>query len=84
MEYFSTGKHLITDISTIVSENVVAAVVQNPSLGIMEFGNVVVRRDYDTMEPVKIIGGGGSGHDPAYAGYVGKGMLTAAIHGLYF
>ncbi len=38
-------------------------------------GNVVVRGDIDTLKPniVRIITGGGSGHEPAHIGYVGDG-----------
>ena len=31
-----------------------------------------------------VISGGGSGHEPAFAGYVGEGMLTAAVCGNVF
>lgn len=33
---------------------------------------------------VTLVSGGGSGHEPAHAGYVGKGMLTAAVAGGVF
>lgn len=33
---------------------------------------------------VTLISGGGSGHEPAFAGYVGEGMLTAAVCGGVF
>jgi dihydroxyacetone kinase len=35
-------------------------------------------------ETVPLIGGGGSGHDPAHWGFVGAGMLTAAVMGPMF
>ena len=41
---------------------------------------VVVRNDWDKNH-VALISGGGSGHEPSHAGFVGKGMLTAAICG---
>ncbi|WP_445682299.1 dihydroxyacetone kinase subunit DhaK [Radicibacter daui] len=44
---------------------------------------VVVRSDWDKKK-VAVISGGGSGHEPAHAGFVGKGMLTAAICGDVF
>ncbi|WP_075183023.1 dihydroxyacetone kinase subunit DhaK [Pantoea sp. 1.19] len=44
---------------------------------------VVVRRDWDRQR-VALISGGGSGHEPAHAGLVGKGMLTAAVCGDIF
>jgi dihydroxyacetone kinase len=39
---------------------------------------VVVRNDWDKSK-VALVSGGGSGHEPAHAGFVGEGMLTAAI-----
>lgn len=44
---------------------------------------VVVRKDWNKSK-VAIISGGGSGHEPAHAGFVGKGMLTAAVCGDLF
>ena len=44
---------------------------------------VVVRRDWDKKQ-VALISGGGSGHEPAHIGFVGKGMLTAAVCGDVF
>lgn len=44
---------------------------------------VVVREDWDKSK-VALISGGGSGHEPAHVGYVGKGMLTAAVCGDVF
>lgn len=44
---------------------------------------VVVRSDWDKSK-VAIVSGGGSGHEPAHAGFVGRGMLTAAVCGDVF
>ncbi|HHZ10200.1 MAG TPA: DAK2 domain-containing protein [Rhizobiales bacterium] len=44
---------------------------------------VVVRTDWDRSK-VAIVSGGGSGHEPAHAGFVGQGMLTAAVCGDVF
>ena len=44
---------------------------------------VVVREDWDKSK-VALVSGGGSGHEPAHVGYVGKGMLTAAVCGDVF
>ena len=44
---------------------------------------IVVRRDWDKRN-VAIISGGGAGHEPAHAGFVGKGMPTAAVCGDVF
>lgn len=44
---------------------------------------VVVRADWDRSK-VALVSGGGSGHEPSHAGFVGKGMLTAAVCGDVF
>jgi len=44
---------------------------------------VVCRTDWDKSK-VALISGGGSGHEPAHAGFVGAGMLTAAVCGEVF
>ncbi|XP_016691078.1 putative 3,4-dihydroxy-2-butanone kinase isoform X2 [Gossypium hirsutum] len=47
---------------------------------------VVIRADASgaTYDKVAVISGGGSGHEPAHAGFVGEGMLTASICGDVF
>jgi dihydroxyacetone kinase len=44
---------------------------------------VVVRADWDRTR-VAVISGGGAGHEPAHLGFVGDGMLTAAVCGEIF
>jgi dihydroxyacetone kinase len=44
---------------------------------------VVVRNDWDKSK-VALVSGGGSGHEPAHVGFVGAGMLTAAVCGDVF
>ena len=44
---------------------------------------VVLRNDWDKSQ-VALVSGGGSGHEPAHAGFVGEGMLTAAVCGDIF
>lgn len=49
----------------------------------IENTNVLIRKDLSERK-VAIVSGGGSGHEPAHAGYVGKGMLDAAVSGEVF
>ncbi len=52
----------------------------------LDFNNdiqVIARKDWQ-KDKVALICGGGSGHEPAHAGFVGKGMLTAAVCGNLF
>ncbi|TDQ28071.1 dihydroxyacetone kinase [Phyllobacterium brassicacearum] len=44
---------------------------------------VILRADWDKSR-VAIISGGGAGHEPSHAGFVGRGMLTAAVSGEIF
>ncbi|SJN59786.1 Dihydroxyacetone kinase [Vibrio ruber DSM 16370] len=56
------------------------------NLTLLDFNNgikVVARNDWH-KDKVALICGGGSGHEPAHAGFVGKGMLTAAVCGDLF
>ncbi|MGL5525355.1 MAG: dihydroxyacetone kinase subunit DhaK [Aeromonas veronii] len=56
------------------------------NLTLLDFGNdikVVARNDWK-KDKVALICGGGSGHEPAHGGFVGKGMLTAAVCGDLF
>src|SRR5699024_3733145 len=49
----------------------------------LDCGNVVVRAEKKEGK-VALISGGGSGHEPAHGGYVGTGMLDAAVAGAVF
>ena len=44
---------------------------------------VILRADWDKSR-VAVISGGGAGHEPSHAGFVGRGMLTAAVSGEIF
>lgn len=47
-------------------------------------GNVLIRAGRRPEGPVAVISGGGSGHEPAHAGFLGAGMLDAAVPGTLF
>ena len=47
-------------------------------------GFAIIARNSEKSGKVAIISGGGSGHEPAHAGFVGDGMLSAAICGAVF
>lgn len=81
-ENFATGRWMINDELNIVKEMLISYVRYNPNLILLDIGNVIVLRDHLLMDKVKIVSGGASGHEPAYAGFVGKGFLTASIQGI--
>lgn len=45
---------------------------------------MVIHRKTEKRGKVGLVSGGGSGHEPAHAGFVGKGMLSAAVAGQVF
>lgn len=44
----------------------------------------VIHRKYKNQGKVALVSGGGSGHEPSHAGFVGEGMLAAAVCGEVF
>ncbi|WP_424811067.1 dihydroxyacetone kinase family protein [Roseococcus sp. YIM B11640] len=79
-------KKLINDPRHVVREMLEGICDLHPGLALLEDEDVVVRADLPPPagRPVAILSGGGSGHEPAHAGYVGPGLLTAAIAGDVF
>lgn len=47
-------------------------------------GDGIIVRTHQKVGKVALVSGGGSGHEPAHCGYVGKGMLDAAVGGPVF
>ncbi|MDN6161519.1 MAG: dihydroxyacetone kinase subunit DhaK [Atopostipes sp.] len=45
---------------------------------------MIIHRKAEKTNKVGLVSGGGSGHEPAHAGFVGKGMLSAAVAGQIF
>jgi len=80
-------KHFITDPVHLVSTALNSLTITNPSLAFDAPNKIVYRRPSKelTENPkVSIISGGGSGHEPGFAGFVGKGLLTAGVAGSIF
>lgn len=77
---------LINDAANVVSEMVSGLVAIRADLTRLAGRNVILRANLPAPEhrAVAVISGGGSGHEPAHAGYIGKGMLTAAVLGDVF
>ena len=81
----STAKKLINDPEHVVDEALEGLLRINPGIQGIENHRVVVRSDLQNVENrVAILCGGGSGHEPAFAGYVGQGCLSGAIAGSVF
>ena len=77
-------KKIINDVNLVEDQMIQGLVKAYPQqLRKLDCGNVVVRKE-KKQGKVALISGGGSGHEPAHAGYVGKGMLDAAVAGAVF
>lgn len=77
-------KKIINNVDTVEEEMINGLVKAYPQyLRKLEEGNIVVRSNKKENK-VALISGGGSGHEPAHAGYVGEGMLDAAVAGAVF
>ena len=76
-------KKIINDPEHVVSEMLAGIEISDSSLKYIPGFEVIARRE-PNKEKVAIISGGGSGHEPAHAGYVGRGMLNAAVAGNVF
>lgn len=80
-------KHFLNERDTIVTEALDALVQLGEGKLARLDGypaiKVVVRADWDRSK-VAVVSGGGSGHEPAHAGFVGEGLLTAAVCGEIF
>ena len=77
-------KKFVNDVSQVEDEMILGLVKAYPQyLQKLDCGNVVIRSNRKENK-VALISGGGSGHEPAHAGYVGTGMLDAAVAGAVF
>ncbi|WEV70240.1 dihydroxyacetone kinase subunit DhaK [Lactobacillus sp. ESL0785] len=79
-------KKIINDPANVVPEMVAGMVRSYPQfINKISDAEAVVRADQKSMTgKVGLVSGGGSGHEPTHAGFVGKGMLSAAVCGQVF
>ncbi|MCP3098046.1 dihydroxyacetone kinase subunit DhaK [Myxococcus sp. K15C18031901] len=80
-------KKLVNAPKAVVREMLEGFVALAPGQVLLEEETVVVRSDTPadaSQRGVAVLSGGGSGHEPAHAGYVGAGMLDAAVAGDVF
>jgi dihydroxyacetone kinase-like protein len=77
-------KKFINDVENVENEMLEGIVLAHPEyVSRLEGFDVLVRAD-KKVGKVALISGGGSGHEPAHGGYVGKGMLDGAVAGAVF
>lgn len=76
-------KKIINQPDTLMMEMLNGFVMAHPELALLR-KHKVIKKKHLNDEKVTLISGGGSGHEPAHAGFVGKGMLDAAVCGEVF
>jgi dihydroxyacetone kinase-like protein len=77
-------KKLINSTDDVVAESLLGVAAAHPELRIDVDNRVVFRGDSPVNGKVGLISGGGSGHEPLHGGFVGLGMLDAAVCGEVF
>lgn len=76
-------KKIINRPETFVKEMCYGIVSAHPEFEFIDKYKIIKKKDIDKNK-VSLISGGGSGHEPAHAGFVGRGMLDAAVCGDVF
>ena len=76
-------KHFFPSTEGVVVQGLENLVTRNSHLALDATNKVIYSRTH-TPSKISMISGGGSGHEPAWSGYVGDGMLSAAVCGEVF
>lgn len=76
-------KHFFPTTEGVVVQALDSFVTRNPFLG-LDVPNKVVWNKNHPPSQISMISGGGAGHEPAWSGYVGDGMLAAGVSGEVF
>lgn len=77
-------KKLINKVDDVVGEQLAGFVLAHPGLRLSSDPRYVIRSDAPVAGKVSLVSGGGSGHEPMHAGFVGAGMLDGAVPGEVF
>ncbi|EEY21500.1 dihydroxyacetone kinase [Verticillium alfalfae VaMs.102] len=76
-------RHLFDSPDGLVNKALRGIISYNPFLALDEANRVVFDTKFDKSK-VSVISGGGSGHEPAWSGYVGTNLLSASVAGDIF
>ena len=77
-------KKIVNAIDDILTESLQGFAAAHSDLVVLGRDGKFVRRRHPTPGKVRLLSGGGSGHEPLHAGFVGLGMLDAACPGQVF
>ncbi|CAN7995484.1 unnamed protein product [Ixodes hexagonus] len=72
----------INSPETCVQDSLHGFVAVNPGVRLLRQCGAAVRHDFEQLgDKVALVAGGGSGHEPGFTGFIGEGLLTAAVAG---
>ncbi|KAF2759103.1 dihydroxyacetone kinase [Pseudovirgaria hyperparasitica] len=82
----SSTKHFLNEPAKLVESALRAIARANPHVAHDSTNGIIYQRPYPTSSKplVSLISGGGSGHEPSFAGFVGPSLLTASVAGSIF
>ena len=75
-------KKIINEPNSVVADTLEGLSLAEPTLSYSDEMNVIYKKE--RTDKVGLVSGGGAGHEPAQAGYVGEGMLDASVSGNVF
>lgn len=79
-----SSKHFINDPTHLVKSALKAVTQTNPTTALDEENKVVYLRPDAVKSQVSLVSGGGAGHEPSFAAFVGPGLLSGAVAGTIF
>jgi dihydroxyacetone kinase-like protein len=77
-------KKFINSVETMLAESLDGFAAVHADIVVLGSERKFVRRSAPNLQKVALVSGGGSGHEPLHAGFVGRGMLDAACPGQIF
>ncbi|KAI9678674.1 MAG: hypothetical protein M1817_005731 [Caeruleum heppii] len=77
------ARHFLNDPVALVDASLRSVPYTNPAVGFDKFHRIIYRRPNHASQ-VALVSGGGSGHEPAFASFVGQGFLSASVAGSIF
>jgi len=79
-----SSKHFINDPTHLIQSALQAVTQTNPTTALDAENKVVYLRPDAAKPQVSLVSGGGAGHEPSFAAFVGPGLLSGAVAGTIF
>ncbi|KAL7802942.1 Dak1 domain-containing protein [Trichoderma afarasin] len=80
-----SSKHFVNDPTQLVNDALFGITLTNPAVALDADNKTIYRRpNLNGNSQVSLLSGGGSGHEPSFAAFVGDGLLSAAVAGTIF